>query len=188
MALRFVRARIALFALAVLVAGAKARAENPPLFVNVDRIATMNADGVRAELEKAGWKKIKKDKDGLDSKKPDGSSVNVDMSRGKVIRVVAWLAPPFPAPSPDLFRSVLGISATPPPPDPDGTGGSLHRGGNLPAVILRWNQMHPVARKSFGPVYAAEIRRTKGMDGSEECVVIVELVDHATMKKWINAG
>jgi hypothetical protein len=161
-----------------------ALAEPPasPLFVNVDRIATMNVNGVRAELIAAGWKTIRKGDGGIFSKKPDGSSVIVDMWRGKPIQVIAKLAPPFPDASPELFRSVFGISVAPPPPDPFGpvgTGTSFHRGTD---VCLTWNFKGTTRERIFGPVYEAETRRV-----GEECIVIVQLADRATMKRWENA-
>lgn len=151
----------------------------PPVFLNVDRVATMNADGVRAAMIAAGWKTITKVDGGIASQKPDGSKLFVDIWRGKPVRVAAWLAPPFPEASPELFRSVLGVSATPPPPDPlgpVGTGTSFRRGDE---VWLTWNHKGTTRGRIFGPVYAAEARRI-----GDDCVVSVQLVDHATMKKW----
>jgi hypothetical protein len=47
---------------------------------------------------------------------------------------------------------------------------------------LTWNHKGTTRGRIFGPVYAAEARRM-----GEECVVSVDLADHATMKKWENA-
>jgi hypothetical protein len=168
---------------AALATVALAEPPVPPLFVNVDRIATMNVNGVRAAMIAAGWKTITKVDGGIASQKPDGSKLFVFMWRGKPIRVTAWLAPPFPEASPELFRSVLGVSATPPPPGPFGpvgSGTSFHRGTD---VWLTWNHKGTTSGRIFGPVYAAEARRI-----GEECVVSVDLADHATMKKWENAN
>ena len=159
-------------------------ASAPPLFLNVERVVTKNEASVRAAMNATGWKTIKKIDGGIASEKADGSKLYVHFWRGKPIQVIAWLAPPFPEVSPGLFRSVLGISATPPAPDPDDSnGGSRHRGTS---VILVWNHLHPTGKKSFGPVFEAEVHRWTYETG-EECVVRVDLADRATIKKWENS-